>query len=100
MIDALSFYGSQIILYPPKYFGRVPIVLDRPNSFWSGSNYFGQVQIIKTSPEKSYLNLTKVFGPDQINLDLTKLICTHPKTIWTVQNNFGPMEGQGNRYYI
>ena len=30
----------------------------------------------------------KWFGHDQINLDLTK-------TIWTVQNNFGPSEGQG-----
>ena len=31
--DALSFYGFQ------KDFGRVPIVLEGSNSFWSGLNY-------------------------------------------------------------
>ena len=64
-------------------------------SFWSSTNHFGQVQIIKISPEKSNLNLTKriwtrpkQLGPDQNNL--------YPsKTIWTVQNHFGPIEGQG-----
>ena len=93
--NALSFYGSKIIFDRPNYFGRVPIILDGTNSFWSGSNHFGQVQIIKISPEKSDLNLTKIiwtsskrFGPDQNNL--------YPsKTIWTVQNHFGPIEGQG-----
>ena len=86
---ALSFYGSKMILDRPNNFGRVPIVLDRFNLFLLGLNNFGQLQIIKISPEKSNLNLTKTiwtlpkqYGPYQNNLDLTK-------TIWTVQNHFG-----------
>ena len=74
-IDALSFYGSKMILDQPNHFGRVPIVLDRSKLFWSDSNHFGPVQIIKNSPEKSNLNLTKMiwtrpkrFGHDQNNL--------------------------------
>ena len=51
--NALSFYGSKMILDHQNHFGRVPIVLDGPNLFWSsGPNHFGQVQIIKISPEK------------------------------------------------
>jgi hypothetical protein len=95
--NVLSFYGSKMILDCPNDFGRVPIILDRFNSFWSGPNDFGQIQIIIISPEKSNLNLTKMiwtrpkrFGRNQNNF--------HPsKTIWTVQNNFGPIEGQGIR---
>ena len=71
------------------------IVLDRTNLFLSGSNHFGQVQIIKISPEKYDLNQTKIiwtrperFGSDQNNL-------YQSKTIWTVQNNFALIEGQG-----
>ena len=86
-----------MILDCPNNFGKAPIVLDGSNSFWSGPNYFGQVQIIKISPEKSNLNLTKriwtrpkQLGPDQNNL-------YQSKTIWTVQNHFGPIEGQGIR---
>ena len=45
----LSFYGSKNILDYRNQFGRVPIILDGPNLFWSGSNHFGQVQIIKIS---------------------------------------------------
>ena len=77
------------ILDCPNDFGPVPIFFDRSNSFWSGPNNFGQVQIITISPEKSNLNLTiltkmiwnrpKQFGPNQNNL--------HPsKKIWAVQN--------------
>ena len=64
-----------------------------PNPFgWLGPNYK------KNSPEKSNLNLTKMFwarpkhyGPDQNKL--------YPsKTIWMVQNNFGPIEGQGIKH--
>ena len=58
-INALSFYGSKMILDRPNYFGRVPIILDGPNLFWLGPNHFGQVQIIKNSPENSNMNLTK-----------------------------------------
>ena len=61
----------------PNHFDRVPIVLDKSNLFWLGSNHFRQVQI---SPEKS--NLT-----DQNNLEITKTICTRSK-------HFGPLEGQ------
>ena len=50
---ALSFYGSKTILDRPNQFGWVPIVLGGPNLFWSGSNHFGQIQIIEISPEKS-----------------------------------------------
>jgi hypothetical protein len=76
----LSFYGSKMILDHPNHFGRVPIVLDRSNSFWSGLYHFGQVQIIKISPEKSDFNLTK-------------MIWTRPKQFVPVQNHFGPIEG-------
>ena len=68
-----------MILDLPKDFGWVPIVLDGFNLLWLDPNYFGQVQIIKISPEKSNLNLTKMiwtrpkqFGPDQNNLDNPK----------------------------
>ena len=61
-------------LRPSKnIWGLVPIVLDGPNVFSSGPNHF--IQVMKISPEKSNLNLAKM--------------------IWTVQNHFGPIEGQG-----
>ena len=31
-------------------FDALSFILDVPNSFWSGSNIFGQVQIIKINP--------------------------------------------------
>ena len=97
---ALSFYGFKMILDCPNHFGRVPIVLDWSNSFWWGPNHFESIQIIKFGPQKSNLNLTKIifiqpklFGLDQNNL--------HPsKTIWTVQNHFGPIKGQGQCCFI
>ena len=57
-----SMHGSKIILDRPNHFGPVPIC-------------FGRVKIIKNSPEKSNLNLSK--------------------TIWTVQNHFELIEGEG-----
>ena len=67
--------------------------------FWTGPNHFGQVQIIKISPEKSNLTLTKMlwtrpkrFGPDQNDWYSTKMI-------WTVQSHFGAIEGQGIRIF-
>ena len=69
VIQVLSFFGYKIVLDPTNHFGLVLILL-------------GQVQIIRISPENS-------------NLNLTKIICTfwYPnKTIWTVQNHFGPIE--------
>ena len=87
-----------MILDRPNNFGRVPMVLNRSNLFWSDPNHFDQFQIIKISPEKSNLNLTKMIwtqpkqvGPDQNNLDLTKTIFTWPKQFLPDQNNLdGP----------
>ena len=81
--------------YHSNNLGQVSIVLDVSNLFWLGPNHFEQTQIIKFGPQKSNLNLTKMiciqpklFGTDENIL--------HPsKTIWTVQNHFGPIEGQG-----
>ena len=84
--NALSFYWSKMILDRPNHFGWVPIVLDECNLFWLVPNYFGQVRIIKISPEKS--NLT---DPDQNTLDPTKMIWTRPKWLVLDQNNLdGP----------
>ena len=66
----LYFYGSKIILDHPSNFGQVQIL------------HYGQVQIIKNH-----------FESDQNSLDPTK-------TIWTVQNHFGPIEGQAIRPLI
>ena len=91
--------SPKLFLTRPNNFGLVPIAFAGSNSFWSGPNHFELVQIIKISPEKSNLNMTKMiwiqpkwFGPDQNNL--------YPsKTILTVQNNFGPIKGQGISMY-
>ena len=64
-----------MILDRPNHFCKVPIIFYGYN--WLGRNRFGQVQIIKSSPEKSNLNLTKM--------------------IWTRPKQFGPIEGQGIR---
>ena len=72
-IYALSFYGTKMILDRPNNFGRVPIVLDGSNSFWSGPNHFGQVVIIKFAQRS--------------------LIWTWPKWLGPDQNNFGPIKG-------
>ena len=70
-----------MILDRPNDFGQVQIVMDGSNLFWSGPNHLGQVQIIKISPEKSNLNLTKMIWTrskqlalDQNNLYLSKSI--------------------------
>jgi hypothetical protein len=49
----------------PNHFGRVPIVLDGPNLFWSGPNHFGQVQII-LDRSKSFWTGPNHFGQAQI----------------------------------
>ena len=76
----------------PNHFGRVTIILDGTNLFWSGTNHFGQVQTKKFSSEKSNLNLTKMiwtqpkrFVPNQKN-------CYSTNIIWSVQNHFGPIK--------
>ena len=76
-----------------NYFSRIPIILDGSNSFWTGPNHFGQVQIIKDSPEKSNLKLIKKIEHDQNNLYRTKMI-------WSVQNHFGTIEGQGIKFFV
>ena len=54
------------------YHHFLPCPFIGPKLFWTGTNTFGQVQIIKISPEKS-------------NLNLSKMICTRPKLHWPVQ---------------
>ena len=54
--NVLSFYGFKMILDRPNNFGRVPIVLDRSNSFLFGLNDFGKLQIITIRPKS--LSLT------------------------------------------
>ena len=83
-----------------KLFWTVQIVLFGSKWFWSGPINFVQVQI-------------RLFWTNFHNLDLSKMIWTRPKQngpvqndwystemIWTVQNNFGPIEGQGIRISI
>ena len=75
----------------PKLFWTVQIILIKYQLFWTCPIHFGQVQIIKISPEKSNLTLTKnALGPDQNNWYSTKMI-------WSVQNHFGAIEGQGTK---
>ena len=67
-----------MILDRQIHFGGVPITLGGPNLFWSVPNHLGQVQIIRISPKKSNLNLTKKI------LTRPKQFCpnqTEPKTI-------------------
>ena len=92
----MLFYSSKKNLDRPNHFGWAPIILVRSKSFWLGPKHFGQGHI--------RLFWAILF----FNLDLSKMIYTRPKQIvlfkndwystkmiWTVQNNFGPMEGQG-----
>ena len=90
----LSFYGSKMILDRPNHFGRLPIVLDWSNLFWSGPNHFGNIQIIKIIPEKFDLNLTKMvwiqpeqLAPDQNNLDGPKPFRTHKPFHWYMNSD-------------
>ena len=62
---------SLVLLYlGPNWFCTDQIILDGYNLFWTGPNHFGLVQIIKISPEKS-------------NLSLSKMISTRPKQFVT-----------------
>ena len=92
--------GQREILMPcpcmgPNRFWTLQIILVDYELFWTGPICFGRVQIIKISPEKSNLTLKKMlrarpkrFGPDQNDWYSTKMI-------WSVQNHFGAIEGQG-----
>ena len=94
--DVLSFYGSKIILDCPNYFGRVPIILDGPGDgdtsrraqfILVSPNHLGQAKIIRISPEK-------------YNLNLTKMILTQLKQFVPVQNHFGLIKAQGKKNHV
>ena len=55
---------------------RVQIILVEYQTFWSGLNQFGQVQIIKISPEKSSLNLNKTICTSSKQFGRSKIILT------------------------
>ena len=81
----------------PKWFWTVQIILVEYQSFWAGSIHFGWIQIIlgrsksKKLVQKSLIwTWPKWFGPNQNDLGTIK-------TIWTVQNHFGLIEGQDIR---
>ena len=82
----------------PKWYDFVPSKL-----LWTGTNCFVQVQIILVRLKLDFSGLIfiiwtcpKWFGPDQNKLYRSKTISTYSTNrIWTVQNHFGPIEGQG-----
>ena len=71
----------------PKLFWTIQIVLDGYQLFWSCPSRFGRVQIILV---RFKLDFSGLFWPVQNDWYLTKMI-------WSVQNHFGPIEGQGIR---
>ena len=79
----------------PKLFWTVQIILVEYQSFWMGPIHFGQVQIIKISPEKSNLNLTNMIWTQPKRIGLVQNDWYSTKIIWSVQNHFGPIERQG-----
>ena len=72
----------------PKLFWTVQIVLNRCKLFWSGPKPYGRVQIILVRFKLDFMDQFLLFEPVQND-------CYSAKMIWTVQNNFGPIEGQG-----
>ena len=96
--ENFHFYRFKIILDRPNCFGWVQIVLVGSKSFWSGPKHFGQVQIrlfcsnfYNLDQSEIILTWTIQIGPIQNNWYSTKMI-------WTVQNHFGPIEGQGIKF--
>jgi hypothetical protein len=77
LIYALSFYSSEINLDRTNHFGGVQIILIQVKL-----DFFGLIFIIWTRP--------KQIAPVQDDWYSTKII-------WTLQNHFGPIEGQGIR---
>ena len=69
-----------MILDRPNLFGWVQIILDGSNSFRTAANHCVQVQIT-------------FLWTNFYNSDLSKTICM-------VQNDFGPIEGQGISKYL
>ena len=99
-LSIFNLFGKSDLIRPSSNalsFYRAKMILDRYKLFWLGLNHFCQVQI-------------KLFQAIFYNLDLSKIILTRPKRIgpvqnnwyltkriWTVQNHFGSIEGQGTR---
>ena len=79
----------------PKWFWTVQIILLWHQLFWTGLNHFGKVQIIKVSPEKPNLNLTKMIWTRLKQFALNQNNLYPSKSIWMVQNDFGTIGGQG-----
>ena len=82
------------------------MILNRPNCF-------GQVQIDLVMSKSFWSGTIRLFWTIFYNLDLSKMIWTQPKQIgpvqndwystkiiWSVQNHFGPIEGQGIIYLV
>ena len=75
-----------MILIRPNRCGWVQILLDGSHLFWTSPNPFGHVQ-------SHDLNLIIWTRPKQIAPFQNEL--HQSKKIWTVQNHFGLIEGQG-----
>ena len=76
-------------------FDRFQIVLFGSKSFWLGSNHFGQVQIRFEWTNFYNLDLSKMILTQPKQIGPVKNDWYSPKLIWTVENNFGPIKGQG-----
>ena len=84
--QCLDFLQSQNYFGPSKMIsfwtgpicsGRVKIVFDGSNFFWTSPNNFEQVQFKKLVQKKSNFNLSKInIGPVQYNFE-------SPKSFWT-----------------
>ena len=71
----------------PKLFWIVHISLNGSNLFCLGPNHY-RSKFLKIVHKNLMWTWPKWFGPDQDNFNPSR-------TIWTVQNNLGPIEGQG-----
>ena len=93
VVYSLSFYRYKIILDCPNYLGRVQIVFVESNLFWFGPNQtFLKYCFFNLDLSKTFWTWLKRTGHVQNDWYTTKMI-------WTVQNNFETIEGQGIRAY-
>ena len=95
-----------------KGFWTVQIVLEGYKLFWSGANCFGRIQIILARFKLDFSGIIFIiFTYPKLFGYLSKTTWTRPirigpiqndwystKIIWTVQNHFGPIEGQTISY--
>ena len=84
-----------MILERPNHFGQLTIILVGYKLFWLGPNHFGQVQIRLFWTNFYNLNLSKMIWIQPKQIESDKNDYNSNKMIWTVQNHFGPIEGQG-----